>query len=280
MILVTEQDCPHLLFYGPPGSGKKTLIMALLRQIFGASAEKVKVENKNWKVDRLLYELLKKLDFELKHEVCHWAAYYASKVLKFEENSLEFLLRHFCKVAAHEEYENADWRLRPLTDEMLRYKNADWRLRPLTDAMLRWLRAADLNGQQLAIVAKAAAFEPAAKKLKEEHIEMIIVETGKIGRQASGSVTIRDGGTVLVCRQIDRALRPTMPKDFYHETQIRSEGYCDFLPEEKLLQAIEVAKVAGNEDGVTAFQMDIKAFKVGDIVDVKLIKKKKKVTSL
>ncbi|KAK6160225.1 hypothetical protein DH2020_003606 [Rehmannia glutinosa] len=49
--LVTEQDCPHLLFYGPSGSGKKTLIMALLRQLFGASADKVKVENKNWKVD-------------------------------------------------------------------------------------------------------------------------------------------------------------------------------------------------------------------------------------
>ncbi|XP_021978719.1 replication factor C subunit 3 [Helianthus annuus] len=49
--LVTEQDCPHLLFYVPPGSGKKTLIMALLWQMFGASADKVKVENKNWKVD-------------------------------------------------------------------------------------------------------------------------------------------------------------------------------------------------------------------------------------
>lgn len=49
--LVTEQDCPHLLFYGPSGSGKKTLIMALLRQMFGPSVEKVKVENKNWKVD-------------------------------------------------------------------------------------------------------------------------------------------------------------------------------------------------------------------------------------
>ncbi|KAK2978054.1 hypothetical protein RJ640_027095 [Escallonia rubra] len=68
--LVTEQDCPHLLFYGPPGSGKKTLIMGLLRQMFGPGAEKVmqqsskqlpidgdfvfcqvKVENKTWKVD-------------------------------------------------------------------------------------------------------------------------------------------------------------------------------------------------------------------------------------
>ncbi|KAE8733710.1 Replication factor C subunit 3 [Hibiscus syriacus] len=49
--LVAEQDCPHLLFYGQSGSGKKTLIMALLRQIFGPSAEKVKVENRNWKID-------------------------------------------------------------------------------------------------------------------------------------------------------------------------------------------------------------------------------------
>ncbi|CAK9319631.1 unnamed protein product [Citrullus colocynthis] len=49
--LVTEQDCPHLLFYGPSGSGKKTLVMALIRQMFGASADKVKVENKTWKVD-------------------------------------------------------------------------------------------------------------------------------------------------------------------------------------------------------------------------------------
>ncbi|XP_027175760.1 replication factor C subunit 3 [Coffea eugenioides] len=49
--LVTEQDCPHLLFYGPSGSGKKTLIMALLRQMFGPSTDKVKVENKTWKVE-------------------------------------------------------------------------------------------------------------------------------------------------------------------------------------------------------------------------------------
>ncbi|KAI6697014.1 hypothetical protein NL676_017133 [Syzygium grande] len=49
--LVSEQDCPHLLFYGPSGSGKKTLIMALLRQMFGSSSEKVRVENKTWKVD-------------------------------------------------------------------------------------------------------------------------------------------------------------------------------------------------------------------------------------
>ncbi|CAI8585078.1 unnamed protein product [Vicia faba] len=100
----------------------------------------------------------------------------------------------------------------------------------------------------------------------------ILVETGHMGRQASGSVTVTDGDTivyttvclndtpsepsdffplsvnyqerfsaagrtsggffkregktkdheVLICRLIDRPLRPTMPKGFYHETQILS----------------------------------------------------------
>lgn len=49
--LVSEQDCPHLLFYGPSGSGKKTLIMALLKEMFGTSAEKVKLEQKAWKIN-------------------------------------------------------------------------------------------------------------------------------------------------------------------------------------------------------------------------------------
>ncbi|OVA16425.1 Exoribonuclease [Macleaya cordata] len=196
----------------------------------------------------------------------------------------------------------------------------------------------------------------------------IFVETGHIGRQASGSVTVTDGETivytsccladvpsepsdffplsvnyqerfsaagrtsggffkregrakdheVLICRLIDRPLRPTMMKGFYHETQILSwvlsydglhspdslaitaagiavalsevphskviagvriglvgdkfivnpttkemekseldlvlagsdtailmiEGFCNFLPEEKLLQAVEIGQDA------------------------------------
>ncbi|KAG5224281.1 polyribonucleotide nucleotidyltransferase [Salix suchowensis] len=102
--------------------------------------------------------------------------------------------------------------------------------------------------------------------------QYILVETGHIGRQASGSVTVTDGETivytsvclddvpsepsdfyplsvnyqerfsaagrtsggffkregklkdheVLICRLIDRPLRPTMLKGFYHETQILS----------------------------------------------------------
>ncbi|XP_021888710.1 protein RRP6-like 2 isoform X2 [Carica papaya] len=49
----------------------------------------------------------------------------ASRVLKLERNSLEFLLQHFCGVTANKEYQHADWRLRPLPDEMVRYARED-----------------------------------------------------------------------------------------------------------------------------------------------------------
>ncbi|XP_039063756.1 protein RRP6-like 2 isoform X2 [Hibiscus syriacus] len=49
----------------------------------------------------------------------------ASRVLKLERNSLEHLLQHFCGVTANKEYQNADWRLRPIPDEMLRYARED-----------------------------------------------------------------------------------------------------------------------------------------------------------
>nr|DAD47057.1 TPA_asm: hypothetical protein HUJ06_016994 [Nelumbo nucifera] len=49
----------------------------------------------------------------------------ASRILQLERNSLEYLLHHFCGVTANKEYQNADWRLRPLPDEMIRYARED-----------------------------------------------------------------------------------------------------------------------------------------------------------
>ncbi|KAG4390933.1 hypothetical protein AAZX31_05G079100 [Glycine max] len=49
----------------------------------------------------------------------------ASKLLNLERNSLEHILHHFCEVTANKEYQNADWRLRPLPNEMLRYARED-----------------------------------------------------------------------------------------------------------------------------------------------------------
>ncbi|KQK23562.1 protein RRP6-like 2 isoform X2 [Brachypodium distachyon] len=49
----------------------------------------------------------------------------ASRVLQMERNSLEHLLHHFCGVTANKVYQNADWRSRPLSDEMIKYARED-----------------------------------------------------------------------------------------------------------------------------------------------------------
>ena len=47
--VATAADMPHLLVYGPPGSGRKTRVTALLREMFGASADKLKLERRTFK---------------------------------------------------------------------------------------------------------------------------------------------------------------------------------------------------------------------------------------
>ncbi len=48
---MADGDCPHVLFYGPSGAGKKTLVLALLREIYGPGVERIKVEAKTWKIE-------------------------------------------------------------------------------------------------------------------------------------------------------------------------------------------------------------------------------------
>ena len=41
-LLVKGGDFPHLMVYGPPGAGKKTRVMALLRELYGNGVERLR----------------------------------------------------------------------------------------------------------------------------------------------------------------------------------------------------------------------------------------------
>jgi len=45
---VCPSNLPHLLFYGPPGAGKKTRIMCLLRTIFGPGADRLRLDKRTF----------------------------------------------------------------------------------------------------------------------------------------------------------------------------------------------------------------------------------------
>ncbi|PWN18692.1 putative RFC5-DNA replication factor C, 40 kd subunit [Microstroma glucosiphilum] len=44
--LADSEDLPHLLFYGPSGAGKKTRIHALIKELFGPGAHKLKIDQR------------------------------------------------------------------------------------------------------------------------------------------------------------------------------------------------------------------------------------------
>lgn len=48
--LAGSKDLPHLLFYGPSGSGKKSRVMALLNEVYGSSVYSLRLEHKSVQV--------------------------------------------------------------------------------------------------------------------------------------------------------------------------------------------------------------------------------------
>jgi replication factor C subunit 3/5 len=55
--LAGSEEIPHLLFYGPSGAGKKTRVLALLREIYGPGSERVKLEHRTFKTSSKTIEV-------------------------------------------------------------------------------------------------------------------------------------------------------------------------------------------------------------------------------
>ncbi|XP_011499641.1 PREDICTED: replication factor C subunit 3 [Ceratosolen solmsi marchali] len=56
--MVEQGDFPHLLIYGPPGAGKKTRIMCILKELYGNGVDKLRMES-------MLFETPSKRKFEI-----------------------------------------------------------------------------------------------------------------------------------------------------------------------------------------------------------------------
>jgi hypothetical protein len=50
ILKVQQGDFPHLLIYGPPGAGKKTRIMCILKELYGNGVDKLRMESMQFEV--------------------------------------------------------------------------------------------------------------------------------------------------------------------------------------------------------------------------------------
>lgn len=97
--------------------------------------------------------------------------YQAAKRLSFARLSLAYLLKHFCQIDADKSLQLADWRMRPLPDELLLYARQDTHYLLYIYDQLRNELLKKANGQTNLLL---AVYQGSTEVCKKRYIKLVI----------------------------------------------------------------------------------------------------------
>ncbi|KAJ3328860.1 Exosome component 10 [Blyttiomyces sp. JEL0837] len=104
--------------------------------------------------------------------------YHASHALEMESHGLAFLMKYYCDVETNKKYQLADWRIRPLTPEMLKYARMDTHFLPYIYDRMRneLLTRSDPETKQLLVVTLKRSEQTSLKQYEKDIYD---AETGE-----------------------------------------------------------------------------------------------------
>ncbi|KAI0049395.1 hypothetical protein FA95DRAFT_1556869 [Auriscalpium vulgare] len=106
--------------------------------------------------------------------------FHASKVLDFPRHGLATLLEMYCDFTADKKYQLADWRIRPLPEEMLHYARSDTHfLLYIYDNLRNALLDRDVSRAQSRAQSPAAASRPATPLASDSFIREVLARSAE-----------------------------------------------------------------------------------------------------
>ncbi|GAB6019100.1 Exosome component 10 [Chamberlinius hualienensis] len=152
----------------------------------------------------------------------------ASRILNFAHYSLAFLLKHYCRIDADKQYQLADWRIRPLPEEMVKYAREDTHyLLHIYDRMKNELIAKGNQGNNLLL----SVFQRSKVICEKRYVKPVFHEDGYIN-------LCRKYGKIFNTRQNYSLKHLYKWRDTVARMEDESTGYV--LPNHMLMKITEV----------------------------------------